>query len=394
MQRSAISLLSASRWRATFFLAAILFASACSENGEVTAPPPIMLGTVTNVDTGDPVVGAQVYVGTALSYTDVTGRFAFGGLPAGPSKLKVVATGYEGFETDITVPAGNFNQNVKVTRIETFDFENFSVHVPKTVSRVQGVLIALGGPNTRGFASDIPFGAPVPAAEAALKTMGQELRSLAASRKLAIVGTSLAAMANGTASDQLIRLAVEKAAALSGRPELTSAPFLLYGISGGGRQASGFMARNPERVAGLFVKAPASIEPISTGPALGVPTYVVLAELDAFVNNASLRASFEANRRAGGLWALAMEPGVVHHSLSPAQTRLIINWMSEVLAGRLPAEGGPPLEMLESNGWLGDPVTGEVAPSREYTGDRSSTSWLPSEPRAREWKTFRAGAGG
>lgn len=175
---------------------------------------------------------------------------------------------------------------------------------------------------------------------------------------------------------------------MSGRPELASAPLLLYGMSGGAPEASGFAARNAARVAGLFLKVPARMETLTTGNILAVPTFVVLAELDTFVDNAMLTAAFRANRRAGALWALALEPGVPHHSLTPAQREITTLWMSTVLALRLGATASAPLrEVYASSGWIGDIATGEVARADEFL-DPAFGSWFPSAEIAERWKTF------
>ena len=75
----------------------------------------------------------------------------------------------------------------------------------------------------------------------------------------------------------------------------------MYGMSGGAPQASGFTARHPERVAGLVLKVPASVTVLTSGAPLRVPTFMVLAELDAFVDNAALKAAFESNRQSGSV---------------------------------------------------------------------------------------------
>jgi dienelactone hydrolase len=256
------------------------------------------------------------------------------------------------------------------------------------------MILALGGPDTRAFATGKRFGAPIPAVEASFQVLGQELRVLAASRGLAILGSSRVnlALPNHPDSDQLLLDGVGTAAALSGRPDLPTAPFLVYGLSGGGREASGFTARNPERVAGLVLKVPASVSSLTEGEALRVPTYMVLAELDANVNNAALTATFEANRGAGALWGMAMEPGVVHHSLSALQRQVTVSWMRTVLERRLPPHpwAGPLRGIAEQQGWLGNRGTGVAAPWHSYDGDRASASWLPSESTAMEWEALVA----
>jgi dienelactone hydrolase len=351
-------------------------------------------GRVINSATGNPVAGAEVRIGTAAVTTGPSGHFKLDA-PEGESALRAFATGFADFETAITPTDVNARQDIALTRIEVFEFGVFALYVPANVDEVNGVILALGGPDTRAFATGKRFGAPIPAVEASLQLLGQDLRALASSLGLAILGSSRVnlALPNSPDSDQLLLGAVETAAAMSGRGDLSTAPFLVYGLSGGAREASGFTARNPERVAGLFLKVPAGASTLTSAEALAVPTYVVLAELDVLVDNTAITAAFEANRAAGALWGLAMEPGVVHHSLSAVQREVTIGWMSTILERRLAPHqwSGPLRDIAETDGWLGNRETREAAPWATYTGNRATASWLPSERTAMDWEALVRG---
>jgi hypothetical protein len=271
--------------------------------------------------------------------------------------------------------------------IEVFEFDIYALYVPACVRDVRALVLTLGGPDTRAFVTGKTFGAPLPDAEASLQLLGEALRTLAATNGLAILGSSRRSIPNTPDSDGLLFDAIRAGAQLSSHPELATAPLFLYGLSGGAPLASGLTARNPQRVAGLFLKVPAGVTSLTDGSALGVPTYLVLAELDLIVNNAATTAAFEANRRAGALWALAMERGVGHHSLSQIQREVTVQWMRTILRRRLPAAPSRPLrEITERSGWLGDRATGETWRWAAYRGDRSLASWLPSRAVARQWE--------
>jgi len=162
-------------------------------------------------------------------------------------------------------------------------------------------------------------------------------------------------------------------------------------MAAGAPQASGFAARNPWWVAGVFLKVPLGVSSVSAR-AVEVPTYMVLAELDAFVDNAALTTAFEGNRGAGALWALAMERGVPHHSLSALQRQVTISWISTILERRLPYEPGwdPLIGIAPASGWLGNRTTGKASSWATYSGNRASASWLPSQPTATEWEMLVA----
>jgi hypothetical protein len=278
----------------------------------------------------------------------------------------------------------------KVAKAEIFEFGDFTLQVPAGDSGVRGVLLVLGGPDTRAFITDGSFGAPNPELEVALHQLRQQLQTLAATHVLAILGTSrhgLGSLPDQPESDVLISEAIDQAASISDHPELTRAPIFVYGISGGTPQATGFTARNPGRVGALLLKVPAVPLRLSHVEALAVPSYLILAEYEKLTDNTAVIEIFRSNRRAGGLWALAVEPGVPHHVLTPGARALKVNWLQAILELRL---GGTPQtlrDIPESTGWLGDPVSG-VASWADYSGDRSVASWFPSQAAAEEWWEF------
>ena len=292
------------------------------------------------------------------------------GHPAGPAEPTAVAS-----SVDVQASA------------EIVESGEFALFIPANVNHVRGVLVTLGGPNTKGFALGTPFGAPIPALEASLQELGAMYRDLAAERSLAILGFSRfgpTAFPNDPTSDQAVLDALSQAASLTGRDELRDAPLLVYAISGGAAEAVGFTQRNANRVSALFLKVPFGIESLLAGPVVDVPTYLVLAEFDVFVDNAALLAPFAAGRAGGAPWAMALERGVPHFSLSPAQRDLTVNWMRAIL----PFQAGGPLPTHA--GWLGDPATGEIAPWQTFAGDRNAASWFPTRPLAGEWAAFIA----
>ncbi len=275
--------------------------------------------------------------------------------------------------------------------VEVFEFGDFALYVPSNVSSVRGILLCLGGPDTRAFVTGGRFGAPIPELEASLHILGQELRKLATEKGLAILGTSRAALTNDPTSDKLIFDTIREAAAKTGHSELTRAPLFLYGISGGTPEASGFTARNPGSVGALLLKAPGVPERLSSPETLAVPTYIMLGSRDVSTENAKITAMFKLNRGAGALWALAMEPNVPHHMLTPSHRAITINWMRAIVELRLGSSVEHPLRTIkESFGWLGNSAIG-VSSWSNFNGDRRSASWFPSQTTAEEWKAFQQG---
>jgi hypothetical protein len=292
----------------------------------------------------------------------------------------------------LAVMVASFTLGAEV-EAEVYDSGDAALFVPEGVQQPRAVLIALGGPNTRAFVTGEPAapGAPAPL-EAALQALGRSFQELAAEQGLALLVFPTAArvpMPNGAASDQRIRDALAAAAEASGRPGLTSVPILMWGASGGAPQAAGFTSRHPDEVVGLFLKVPPPELTSLTDPAQrAVPTYVVLAGEEALFDNADLVAAFQENRGNGGLWSLAVEPGVVHFSLSPTQHEATLAWLETVLSQRLQDGSGPLRTIEEQAGWLGDNATGEVAMWSDYGGDPMSASWFPTAEVARQWQSL------
>ena len=122
--------------------------------------------------------------------------------------------------------------------------------------------------------------------------------------------------------------------------------------------------------------------------ALVVPTLVILAERDGTVDNDAVVAVFEANRRAGALWALAVEPRVPHHSLTPAHRALTVGWLRAAAELRLANSADQPLRAVaDPSGWLGHPGVG-IANWGDYPRDRTLASWFPSQATAEAWWAF------
>src|SRR4029077_4777659 len=59
-------------------------------------------------------------------------------------------------------PIGSYPVGSVGDRIEVFEFGDFALYVPASVDLTKGLILALGGPDTRGFVTGKPMGAPNP----------------------------------------------------------------------------------------------------------------------------------------------------------------------------------------------------------------------------------------
>ncbi|MEO8480394.1 MAG: hypothetical protein ABI542_12285, partial [Gemmatimonadota bacterium] len=269
----------------------------------------------------------------------------------------------------------------------------YAVYLPAEVGAIRGVIIALGGPTTDGFVTGGPLTNGQPNEER-LQLIGQRLRALARSAHVAILGTRNLALANSAVSDNEILAALRSVAQASGHAELEAAPLAIFGGSSGGPEAAGLASRVPARTIGLLEWVPVGVSTLTAAATLAIPTFVMQAELDDATRNASVKAAFATNRSQGGLWALEVEPGAEHSTVSDLGINAAIGWLSNVLLLRLPAHSGDPLVVLgETTGWLGDQSTLEIAAWADYAGNPITASWLLGQADAVTWKSLGGGGG-
>lgn len=112
-----------SKWRLLVVMMGILLGSACDDPVSVTAPVPAsaratVTGTVVDAGTREPVSGAKVSVGIEAITTGSDGRFVLTGIPAGPAKLRCVATGFRDFQVDLRVPSSGTTQIISLAMVD------------------------------------------------------------------------------------------------------------------------------------------------------------------------------------------------------------------------------------------------------------------------------------
>jgi len=194
-------------------LCIVMFFAGCEGDKNPVAPSPEVVtvtGTVRSSITGIPVRWAEVSIGNArAATTGEDGRFTLFSQAPLAATLRCQAAGYLDSEAKIEVKSGTATQDIQLTRIEivptrtdVYEFGDFALYMPTSPSGTLGLIVALGGPDTRGFATAKPMGAPTPEVEASLQLLGQSLRTLANTHGLAVLGTKRAAMPNGAESDQ------------------------------------------------------------------------------------------------------------------------------------------------------------------------------------------------
>ena len=190
--------------------------------------------------------------------------------------------------------------------------------------------------------------------------------------------------------------AVDRFASESGHPELNRGPLLLWGMSAGGQFNYEFALWKPERVlafvvnkGGIYYSAQAS------EAAQQVPGFFFIGEEDIEFRNDIIQGIFSINRRAGALWALAVEPGVSHEVAGSKD--MAIQFFDELIPMRLPnrpSDDGsyPGLRPLErGEGYIADPRSRDIQPAPGAPETTYPTSWLPTKTLAQAWQRLVSG---
>jgi hypothetical protein len=340
---------------------------------------------------------ATVSVGTREATSDENGHFELTEVPVGDATVQAAHAGYVTEEAAVTIIAGGNTHDFALATQEVFTSGAYSVYVPAGVGPLRGTIISLGGGvTTSGFVTGGPLEPGSPDLEQSLQAMGASLRALARASHVALLGTTIHSLTNNASSDAALFSALASAAEASGHAELADAPVLMFGLGeGSSPESAGLASRVPERTVGALLRVPPSVPNITGAAALAVPTFVMLSELDNFSDNTGIQATFSDIRSRGGLWALAVEPGVQHGEATGRGNSANVSWIQTVLTLRLPATPGDPLVALdESSGWLGNQTTLDIAAWADYTGDRPSASWLLNQSAATSWKTLGTTTGG
>ncbi len=72
---------------------------------------------------------------------------------------------------------------------------------------------------------------------------------------------------------------------------------------------------------------------------------------------------------------------------------LMLAFLRSVIGQRLPPlsasqSSSTPTHLSSSDGWLGNPLTYEIASNANYQGSRSEAIWLPDQATAQAWQSF------
>ena len=203
-------------------------------------------------------------------------------------------------------------------------------------------------------------------------------------------------------SEKTFLKAVDDFAAKSGHAELSKAPWILWGHSGGGIWSDVMTTLHPERVvavwlrsgsAAMFRPKPEFPQPKIPAGAYAVPTMCNPGAKEGGPYKGTL-ATFKEYRLKGAPIGFAPDPRTGHECGDSRY--LAIPYLDACMAMRLPDKGSKdqtlkPVDM--SKGWLAslvekDPQNAAAVPAAEYKGNPNEAVWLPNEAVAKAWVEY------
>lgn len=295
-------------------------------------------------------------------------------------------------QTGVRVTGGTVYQVTIRNSSYNFNHAMYSVFIPGGVKKIKGIFVHQHGCTMEGRGVATAY--------------DLQYQAFAKKWDLAVVGPDLFPkpgsschewihpVEDGSAAALLAGL--ESVVRLSGHEELSTAPWLLWGHSGGGYWVLAMLDTYPDRIIAAVCYS-AAFDPAFTysKEALKVPVLLRHAGPGDF-NNPGVDCwgtalhSFAKIRKMGGLVSIAYNPKQ-NHNLSYIRY-MTIPFFESVLSQRLSpgsAEGLKGMDM--SKAWLCDTTTaGKVNIFRASTfmGDKLAMSWLPDSMCAAKLKEY------
>jgi hypothetical protein len=212
-------------------------------------------------------------------------------------------------------------------------------------------------------------------------------------------------------SDQAFLRAIDDFAARSGREELRSVPWCLWGHSGGAFWASLMQTLHPERIVAVWLRSGTAYPAWTSGE---VPAPTISAEVYRIPTmlNPGIKESTDGRPIAAWLGSSAMfkdfreqHAATIAFAADPLSGHdcgdsryLAIPFFDACLALRLPdpTAADQTLRAIDQNrGWLAELMGRTAVPAAEFTGVKKRSVWLPDERVARAWMEYvRTGAVG
>ncbi|MEK0445355.1 MAG: hypothetical protein RLZZ399_676 [Verrucomicrobiota bacterium] len=263
----------------------------------------------------------------------------------------------------------------------------FDLWIPEGVSRVQGVVVLSG----HGSGESL--------------YRREDLRQTARTLNLAVFKFLGNPMQRGFWPRSLLYERLRDFARKTQHPELEHAPLFLYGHSSAVGFSAMFAAGESHRVWGWVAMRAGYTFQIWQPAAAAAPGLVIFGEVDKYFANPHRDETLSIvpmmRKHHQATWTLAVEPQSGH---GPGEKTwpLVLSFLKHSFAARVPADGDTTKAPAKLNalapekGWLGQnwsPNPGayqslNIAPFADFSGDKTTASWLINAAFASEWQAF------
>ncbi|MFO0964538.1 MAG: hypothetical protein U0793_02980 [Gemmataceae bacterium] len=183
-------------------------------------------------------------------------------------------------------------------------------------------------------------------------------------------------------------------------PEIETAPWCLWGHSGGGFWASIMQTLEPERIVAIWFRSGTAFSSWEKGeidrPKIPEAAYAIpmmcnpgaKEKGDKRFNGAwtGTFAMFQAYRAKGAPIGFAPDPRTAHECGDSRY--LAIPFFDACLALRLPGKGNKLKAIDQKSSWLAAPLGDTAEPAGSYKGKVAEAVWLPDERVARAWSEY------
>ena len=287
--------------------------------------------------------------------------------------------------TSTNIPPCEFEKIINNCNISPPSFKadkaEFHVYIPKSVKKVKAAFYI----SRHGIGSH-SFGSPV-------------LRKFAKDEDVALVGFNGNPVQRGLFPVSLLDPHIKRLADLSKHPELTEVPFFTFGHSNGSGFSGGLASQRPEKVIAWVSFHSGYSNYLQFPNTEKVPALVMHGTRDVwFQRHSQHKAVHTMRTKRDAAMCLMMEGSVGHGPVNSETTwEFIVDFCKSAMRIRLNNDGSlKPVDI--KSGWLGTvydfKTQGEqrlnIAPYKDFKGDKSSANWLPDEEFAILWQKYGA----
>ncbi len=187
-------------------------------------------------------------------------------------------------------------------------------------------------------------------------------------------------------SSDLFVNALDAYAAKTGHAELSAAPWVLWGHSGGATWVFQISKKYPQKIVSVVIKSICEADPAFSAALVDIPMLLATGPQDLGQCYPITTKIFETYRAAGAPWTYVDEPEGTHDT---AQLRsLAIPYFDAVIGARLGTAGSTLKHLGDAGATLGDHTTRLATASEAFVGDKTRASWLPTPALGQAWHQF------